>query len=366
MSSGRGAARGAQLALLGWGAGQGITLAAYIVLAHLLAPSTFGSFTAGTILIAFGFLFAESGTTAALISRHDRIEEAASSAFFWLVASGTVLSLVSLACSPLVAAFFDNNEAGKVAAALSGWLLLHSLPIVPDALLQRRASVARRVAVDPLGALAFAGVSVAACEAGAGIWGLVAGIYASELVEVCASWGFARFRPRWGLASRAMWREIAAFARPVLGSEILRRVAGQLDVIMLGRFSSAAALGQYRNGFRLAVQPVNAFVDVGAYVALPKLARMAREPQRLNAAVKRLYRLALGLGVPLSLALVPLGVPTAVLLLGDRWRPAGHVIACLWGLMLGGAIGSVAAESAKAVGRPGALVRIQGLSLAVT
>jgi O-antigen/teichoic acid export membrane protein len=163
-----------------------------------------------------------------------------------------------------------------------------------------------------------------------------------------------------------MWRDIAAFARPVLGSEILRRIASQMDVIMLGRFTSAATLGQYRNGFRLAAQPGQAFVDVGAYVLLPMLAHISRDAQHLAAVVRRVYGVALAAAIPISLTTIPLGVPIAVLFLGHDWRPAGHAIAALWGLLLGGAISSVAAETAKAIGRPGLLVRIHGLNLGVT
>ena len=360
------AARGARLALIGWAGSQGLNFAAYIVLAHLLDPQAFGTFAAGSILIAFGVLFAESGTMAALISRKDRIDEAASTAFFSLLVSGVLLSLISLAASPLVGLFFENHQAGLVAAALSGWLLLRAMTIVPDSLLQRRFSFARRVAVDPLGAIAFATVAIVACATGAGIWGLVWGTYASEVVEVAAAWAFARYVPRWKLASMVMAREMARFARPVLGSEILRRIASQMDVIMLGRFTSAATLGQYRSGFRLASQPGQAFVDVGAYVLLPTLAHISREDRELGSVVRRVYGIALAGAVPVSLAMIPLGVPIAVLFLGDEWRPAGHAIAALWGLLLGGAISSVAAESAKAIGRPKLLVRIHGLNLAVT
>jgi PST family polysaccharide transporter len=360
------AARGARLALVGWGASQGLNFAAYIVLARLLDPQAFGTFAAGSILIAFGVLFAESGTMAALISRRGEIDEAASTAFFSLLVSGVLLSLISLAASPLVGLFFNNHQAGEVAAALSGWLLLRSLTIVPDSLLQRRFSFARRVAVDPLGAIAFATVAIVTCATGAGIWGLVWGTYASEVVEVAAAWAFARYRPRWRLATMSMWREIAAFARPVLGSEILRRIASQIDVIMLGRFSGAATLGQYRNGFRLASQPTQAFVDVGAYVLLPTLAHISRDRRRLGSVIRRVYGVALAGSVPVSVAMIPLGVPIAVLFLGREWRPAGHAIAALWGLLLGGAISSVAAESSKAIGRPGLLVRIHSVNLAVT
>jgi O-antigen/teichoic acid export membrane protein len=360
------AARGARLALLGWGVSQGLTFAAYIVLAHLVSPGIFGSFAAGTVLIGTGVLFAESGVTAALIGRRDGIDAAASTAFFRLLAGGAVVALLALAASPLVGLFFRDAQAGAAAAALSGWLLLRAITIVPDALLQRRGSYARRVAVDPLGAVMFAGVSIGACAAGAGIWGLVAGTYASEVAEVVAALGFARFRPSLRLASRAVWRELSAVARPVLGSEILRRVASQADVIMLGRFAGAGTLGQYRNGYRLASQPGNAFVDVAAYVLLPSLARISGDAARLRLAVMRAYDLALMAAIPVSLAAVPLGVPVAVLFLGDRWRAAGHAVAALWGLFIGGALTSIAAESAKAIGRPGLLVRIHGVSLALT
>jgi O-antigen/teichoic acid export membrane protein len=366
MASRDSAARGARLALLGWGAGQGLTFVAYIVLAHLLRPSVFGSFAAGSVLIGTGVLFAESGTTAALISRRDGIDAAASTAFFRLLGGGFVLALLALAASPLVRLFFHDSQAGAVAAALSGWLLLRAITIVPDSLLQRRGSYARRVAVDPLGAVLFAGVSIGACAAGAGIWGLVAGTYASEVAEVAAAWGFAGFRPSLRLASRAVWRELSAVARPVLGSEILRSIASQADVIMLGRFSGAGTLGQYRNGYRLASQPGNAFVNVAAYVLLPSLARMSSDAARVRAALRKAYDLALMVAVPASLAAVPLGVPVVVLFLGERWRPAGHAIAALWGLFLGGVLMSIAAESAKATGRPRLLVRIHGVSLVVT
>ena len=83
--------------------------------------------------------------------------------------------------------------------------------------------------------------------------------------------------------------------------------------------------------------------------------------------MRRVYGIALAGAIPVSLAMIPLGVPIAGPFLGSEWRPAGHAIAALWGLLLGGAISSVAAESAKAIGRPrNLLVRIHGLNLGVT
>ncbi len=336
---------------------------AYLVLARLVSPTDFGLYAAATVITGIGGLFAESGMMAALITRHDRMEEAASTAFAAMLVGGLLLTLCALAASPLLGLFFGSGRVQALAAVLSGWLFLYALTVVPDALLQRRFSFARRMVVDPLGALAFATVSIVACANGAGPWGLVAGVYASITVQVIAGWWFARLRPRFRLASVSMWRELARVARPVLAAEVFRRIAAQIDAVMLGGFVGAAPLGQYRNGLRIAQQSPNAFVDVGAYVLLPTFARLGRDSSRLGAAAQRVFGLVGAVALPASAAAVPLGVPIAVLALGARWRPAGHALAGLCGLLLGSAIVSVASELFKAVGRPELLVRVHVLGL---
>src|SRR5262249_27335086 len=127
-----------------------------------------------------------------------------------------------------------------------------------------------------------------------------------------------------------------------------------------------AALGQYRNGLRLAQQPSNAFVDVGAYVLLPILARMGAQPARLTGAVKRVFGLTAAMALPVSVAMIPLAVPLAAPSLGPRWRPAGPVIAGLSFMLVGIASSSVAVEALKAIGRPRLLVRMSTFYLVVT
>jgi PST family polysaccharide transporter len=354
------------MALLGWSLTQGLTFAAYIVLARLIDPTDFGHYAAASVVIGVGSLFAESGMMSALINRRDRLDEAVSTAFYSLIVSGVALTVLAVAVSPLLGAFFRSDQVTALAAALSGYLFVRAMTIVPDSMLQRHFSFARRVAVDPLGAITFAAVSIAACADGAGAWGLVAGTYASIVVQAVLAWAFARTKPRRRLASMAMWRELSRFARPVLGSEILRHAAAQLDAVMLGRFSNAATLGQYRNGLRLAQQPTNAFVNVGGYVLLPTFARLHVHPERLSGALRRVVGVIAAVAVPISVAMIPLGVPIAVLALGSRWRPAGHAIAGLSGVLVGAALVSVSAEALKAVHRPRMLVRIHGVNLVST
>lgn len=341
--------RGIGLAGGGYVVSQALNFIAYLILVRLLTPRDFGLYAAGTLITAIGGLFAESGMLAALIKREDRLDEAASTAFASLLVTGIGLTLASLALSPLIGLAFHSGQAGAVTAVLSGWLFVRALTIVPDALLQRRFSFVRRVAVDPLGVVAYAAAAIPLAANGAGVWAMVAGAYASIIVQAVAAWIASGFRPRRRLLSWAMWRELTSFARPLVAGEILRRATMQIDVFVLGRFSGAATLGQYRNGQMLVQQPAGLFGQVVAYVVLPAFARISVVPGRLTAAARRAFWLTSTVVFPMSLACVPLGVPVAVIILGERWRPAGHAIAGLAGVILGGTLLSISGELMKAV-----------------
>lgn len=358
--------RGASIAGSGFFLTQTLTLGFYLVLARLAAPEDFGVLAAASILVGIGSLFAEAGLMAALIQRRDRIEEAASTAVVATLVGGLALSVFALALAPLVGLYFDSGEVTRVAAAMSGWLLLQAATVVPDALMQRRFRFVRRIVVEPVGVLAFGVTAVIATAQGLGVWGLVLGIYASALTQVVLSWTLAGWRPRASLISWAMWRELLTFGRHVMSSELVRRVTAELDTALVGRFIGTAPLGQYRYARRFALQPLTTIVNVIAYVLLPALSRIAGDPERLRPAFLRALRWVAVIAFPTSLLFLPLGEPLAVLLLGDRWRSAGQALSALCAYSAGGAIVSLASEAFKAANRPDLLPRVHLVSAAVS
>ena len=335
-----------------------LTLGTYLVLARLASPSVFGDFAAATILLGAGSVFVESGMLAALIHRRDRIEEATHTAFLATAGGGIALSLIALAASPLVGLMFSSREIELVAAAMSGTLFLGALTVVPDALLQRRFSFLRRVIVDPLGVAAFGVTSIAALAAGIGVWGLVLATYASLVTQVVAAWKTSRFRPKLRSGSFRMWRELAGYGRFVLAGTTIDHAAIAANTLALGRFLSTSALGQYRYAARFGVLPQELSVNAASYVLLPAFARISDDHARFERAVERALRLLLAVIVPVSLLLIPLGLPLVVLLLGEQWRPAGSALAALSVASAPAAAGSVVASVLKAGGRPDALPRL--------
>lgn len=360
--------RGAGLAGAGYALSRLITFGGYIAIAALISPQAVGQFAAGSLIAGIGVLFAESGMLAAVIQWRDEdtVDDAASTAFVATALNGLLLTAIAAATAPLVGMFFNSDRVTDIALACSALLFLRSLLVVPDALLQRRFSFLRRVAIDPLGAATFVAVAVVACANGMGPWGLVLGTYALYVVQVIAAWLFVRWRPQRARMSLATWRRLAGFGRHVVASEVVRQATGQLDNLLLGRFAGTAVLGQYTYGMRLASQPVGGFIAIAAYVLLPAFARQAEDPARLRRAFVESLQVAALVLFPMSLLLIPLGDQLALLAFGPEWGGAGNAIKALCLVGIGWMWASLASEAAKALGRPEILTRLHLISLGVS
>lgn len=358
--------RGAGLAGIGYALSRALTFVTYLVLAQLITPSEVGMLTAGMVLVGMAFVFAESGMLAALIHWRGDIDEAASTVAVSSVATGLLLTMLGLATAPLVGLFFHSSTVGWVAAATSGLMLLRSLQIVPDALLQRRFAFVRRVAIDPLGALVHGVVSISCCAAGLGVWGLVLGNYALYLSQAIAGWGLLRWWPRRHLVSFATWRALASYARHVVASEVVRRTTSQIDAILLGRFSGTAALGQYGYGLRIAAVPTDAWVSIASYALLPAFARIADDLDRFRHAFVEALGVMCTVGIPVALLLLVVGDKVAFFLFGPKWPQSGDAIQALSGVGLGQMLTSISSETFKAAGLPQLLTRTHLLTAATS
>jgi PST family polysaccharide transporter len=336
---------------------QVVTIVSYAVLGRLAGPAVFGAFAAAWTLVGFSTIFVESGMSAALIQRKDRLDEAAATAVVSTFAAGLGLSALALVLSPVLGLYFGSREIGVIAAGLSGLLFLHAAAVVPNALLRRRFSVIRFGVIDPINALVYGVVAAVTLAAGWGVWGLVIATYASALLRASIAWLLAGWLPDLRAASFAMWRELARYARSIVASEFLNQVSGIANTLLVGRFLGLAPLGGYRFGWRMATQAA-ILTGSAAYPVFPAFARIADEPDRFRASFLRAIRLMAVLAIPAGVALIPLAEQLAVVLLGERWRSTGHVLAALAGVTVCLPLLTLAAEVFKAANRPHLVARV--------
>ena len=151
--------------------------------------------------------------------------------------------------------------------------------------------------------------------------------------------------------------------REVLASNLGTAAGQQIPVVLIGRYVSQSALGQYRYADRITLTPLALVVSAAAYVVLPAFARISDDRKRFQGAFVQSLRWFSTLAMPLGLILIPLGVPLAVVLFGEVWRDAGEAAMALSVYTVGASLVSVASETFKAEGRPQLLIRVHAVSM---
>ena len=342
-----------------------VTLVQTMALARILSPYEVGVFYAGTVLTTFLLTFSEGGLASALVQRQRGLEEAANTVFWVTLWAGILWAVLALAAAPLVGLIFDSSTAGLIAAATAGSLVLHALTNVPEALLQRRFDFRQRILVRPSVGLAYAVTSVTLCALGMGVWGLVIAWYVSQAVWVAVSWTLASWRPRRGLASIKVWREMAHYGMPLFIGAAAHRGQELFNTVVVGRVLNAAALGNYRYGVRLGMLPGAVIIEVASYVLFPAFSRTANDAARFKSGFLRALRALWLAAAPTAGMIVIFGVPVTILLLGQKWRDAGLTFAALAGACLGVALAAVGFEAIKGHGRTTLLNWVNGTEIVV-
>lgn len=331
--------------------GELISLVQTIALARLLTPAEVGLFVAGGVLTAFVGNFVEGGLRSGLVHRSEKLDDAAATVFWATLGMGVLMSLISLAAAPIIAAAFNSDTAGTVAAAMSGGVLLYALTNVPEALLQRQFSVRRRLIVGPAVSASFAAVSVTLAAFGFGVWSMVLGSYASSLVWVVTLWWICDWRPWNGRPSYRLWRDLAGFGFPLVLGFVADRAEKTVQSVVIGRVLGVPALGLQRYGERIARIPVMALVEVSSISLFPAFTRLASDRARFQVAYLSALRLTVVAAAAASTMIVAVGQPLVVIVLGEEWRGAGPALMAMAGLAVGKAITTVSEEAIKGAGR---------------
>jgi O-antigen/teichoic acid export membrane protein len=348
--------RGVGWKLLNVTLGQGSEIVISIVLAHLLLPHDFG--LAG-LAIAFSGIplqFTDLGLGAALVRTKTITEEDRSTVFWACVVAGTVLMLVGVGASPLIAGFFSNPRVMPMFAVLSTSFLFLSLGQTQSALLTREMSFRslelRNIAATLVGALAALVVALA----GGGAWAIIAQVVCTSAGSTVMLWTVSPWRPQ-RTFSRESFRTLGAFGVKSLGMRMLGWANLNTDNLLVGRVLGSTALGIYSIAYNVMVLPSSNIMAPLRDVLFAAFARLRDEPRRLGEAWLRINSVAGSVLVPAFVGLAVVAPDFVPAVLGQRWHAAIPVLQLL---SLGGAAQSLQSFNGQvyqALGRPGLFLR---------
>lgn len=305
----------------------GITLATQLVswvftfyVIRLLNPQDYGLMTMAAFLTAYLQIFGGLGLGAAIVHREEISPRATSSVFWFALAVGLVLAMVTFLLAKPTVWLFEDARLEPVTQLIGLLFIISAVGVVPNSLLVRNLELRKVAAVNLVAVLVSSSLSVAMARAG---WGVYTLIWTNIILNLVKSVGFF-ITSRWVPSLHFDRVEVAPYLKYglyVASSGTFQRLFQALDKFIVGRFFGPTKLGIYDNAMTISSMPIEKIWPVYQQVVFPLFAR-------LQSPGGEVYSVYLGLLRHYLIVVTPIYVGAAIVapdligeVLGEKWLP---------------------------------------------
>lgn len=301
---------------------------ATLALARLLTPTDFGLVEMAVAITGLGQAFADLGLSEATI-QHEKINQNQISALFWInVAIGSALTLVMMACAPLIAWFYGDPRLRSISLVSSLIFLIGGLRVQHDALLKRQMRFVAVAARDVVSYAIAVPLAIVIAWRGGGYWALVVMPLALNGVQMLLSWVMVRWVPSLPRLHSGVG-SMVAFGGNVATSYVMSSVNRRVDKVLVGWACGAGPLGLYSKAYNLLMLPVQQLsLPVGS-VIVPALSRIHSDRERFARYYLRAANVIIWITAPVFGFLFVAAQPVIMLVLGNQWQGAVPVFQLL-------------------------------------
>lgn len=302
-----------------------VQLASTILLARILSPHDFGLVAVVLALVGFAPMLIDLGTGEASTQK-THITPAEISTLFWLnVAVSLVLTVLLIGSSGAIARLFGEPSITGIALALSVTFVLTAMSNQHSALMRRAMQFHRIAMIDISANLVGSIVSVALALGGWGYWSLVAKPIVTAGWTAVAAWMSCRWvpgRPRISPAAK----ELVGFGLGVTGFTMTDYLVKSADRLAIGYFQGAGPLGYFQNAFTIYSNVLSILTEPLHNIAASSLSKLRNDIDGLKRAWETALSTLSFFSAPAFAILAVIGQDFVVLLLGQKWAPAGPLL----------------------------------------
>ena len=313
-----------------WGSGGSavrivLQLGTQVLLARLLGPEEFGVFAVGALVISFSNFFADAGVAYGLIQKKEVSEDDLRFVFTWQLIVGSLTTIVIVAASDAIAAFFGNAMAGSVVAALSVLCLLHALSAPSSNMLKRQLEFKPIQIGQIIGYIfGYIAIGLPMAMSGWGVWALVASWIGLSVVNLVVLYAHAPYplKPLFRIGESTSF---LTYGATVFVTNILNWVILNIDRTLVGRHFSMKDLGLYSTAYNVLYNPAGTLVGVIQPVFFSASAHAADDLARIRSAYSALLSTALLLFLPFFAFLAAASHTIILALYGSAWIAAADL-----------------------------------------
>lgn len=304
-----------------------IALITTAILLKFLSPDDFGILATLFIILGIGSIFIGQGYISAII-REKVIDHTILSTVFWInIGFGTAVVSLSFLLGNFLGDYFEIDHMREYLSFFSLAYLMQAINVVPLAMLERTLNFRQHSIIHIYATVIASIVAITLALNEFGVYTLLwRGISAGIIVSILV-WYKSKWRPSFTFRYSAL-SDMHRFSRGVLGTQILRYGANQLDNIMVLKLLGTSDLGIYNRAKTFVQKPASEINIKTRSVAYSALSKIEDPTEYRNTLFKFTLLLSMVI-VPLLLVVLISSDTLIYKYLSSEWYPMINILKLL-------------------------------------
>lgn len=340
-----------------WATGINVTdralqLGSMLIVARVLGPEELGLFGIGLLVLTGLRGLSQLGISEALIQRaEENIDYLLDSAWTLELLRGIVLGLLAVLAGPLIGGLLHEPRAVPLIQSMGLLPLLQGMTNPAAIYFQKDLSFHKEFLFRVSGSVSNFSVSATFAIIYETVWALIAGLVASELVRLTASYALDGYRPSLRI-NRREFAELMDYGKWIFGSSGLLFFIKNGDDAVLAGLLGPTALGLYQLSYRISNAPATEVANVFNKVFFPTYSKFQSDNTQLRRGYFSGLKLISLCAFPISGGIIVIAPAFVTIALGGQWSDSIILIQILGFFGLLRALGATDGPLIRAIGRP--------------
>lgn len=297
-----------------------VSWATTIIVARILLPSDYGLVAVSGVFVGVLIVVTEMGLAEGLINTTTVTKEQEDGLFWLSLMLSGVIYVFLFVSAPLIASLYEMDRLTEIIRVSALVLIFSSLKVVPYSIAMRNMDFRYRAIVETTGQLASAATVLSLAIYGFGVWSLVLGVIAMQLITVAAYLPLLKRFPRFIIRIPGLW-SILVFGIKLMASKVLGFFMLRADVFIIGLFLGQRPVGYYSMAYHFATIPLDQIGSIFHTITFPALSRIKQNKPQARRLFLQMHRYLLMIAYPILLGLAAVAEDAIVLLLTEKWKP---------------------------------------------
>lgn len=296
----------------------GVEFLLMLFMARLLGPKEYGLLGLTTIFMAISSTFVNSGFSSALIRKKDCTNDDYSTVFIFNLFVSVLFYFILFIIAPFVGDFYNEPVLCPVMRVLGLLLITQAFCAVQNTILTKNIDFKKKTKLTVSKNIISGLTGLCFAYLGFGVWALVIQALTGSILFSTMLWSTTEWYPNFHFSIKS-FKELFGYGSKLLISSLINTTYAQIYPIVIGKFFSAATLGNFSRARHWANLGSQNLTGILSSVTFPVLAKVQDDDKRLENIYRRMIRTSCFIIFPIMIGMSAVAKPLTFVAIGEKW-----------------------------------------------